>query len=85
MKKLVSIVLSAVVLISITAVVYAKELEFNDGVYRGDKWEFEFGQPKKKDIIIIPQDRPEPKAYENGCAEHVEIPEKEYEIILLDD
>lgn len=84
MKKLIAIILTFVVLITVSAVVYAKELEFHDGVYRGEKWEFDFGQPKKKYITIIPQDRPEPKVYGNGYVSRVEIPEKEYEIILLE-
>ena len=84
MKKLVAIILTIVALITVSAVVYAKELEFHDGVYRGEKWEFDFGQPKKNYITIIPQDRPEPKGYGNGYVSRVEIPEKEYEIILLE-
>ena len=84
MKKLIAIILTIVALITVSAVVYAKEFEFHDGVYRGEKWEFDFGQPKKNHIIIIPQDRPEPKVYENGYVGRVEITEKEYEIILLD-
>ena len=83
MKKLIAIILTIVALITVLAVVYAKDLEFHDGVYRGEKWEFDFGQPKKNYITIIPQDRPEPKAYGNGYVDRVEIPEKEYEIILL--
>ena len=75
--------LTLVVLITVSAVVCAKDLEFHDGVYRGEKWEFDFGQPKKNYITIIPQDRPEPKVYGNGYVERVEIPEKEYKIILL--
>ena len=84
MKKLIAIILTIVALITVSAVVYAKDLEFHDGVYRGEKWEFDFGQPKKNYITIIPQDRPEPKVYGNGYVGHVEIPEKEYEIILLE-
>ena len=84
MRKVLHFILSVVVLITITTVVYTKDLEFHDGVYRGEKWEFNFGQPKKNYITIIPHDRPEPKAYGNGYVERVEIPEKEYEINLLD-
>ncbi|MBO5019913.1 MAG: hypothetical protein J6D52_04530 [Clostridia bacterium] len=83
MKKLIVIILTIVALITLSAVVYAKDLEFHDGVYRGEKWEFNFGQPKKNNITIIPQDRPEPKVYGNGYVGRVEISEKEYEIILL--
>lgn len=84
MKKLIAIILTIVALITVSAVVYAKEFEFHDGVYRGEKWEFDFGQPKKNNITIIPQDRTEPKVYGNGYVSRVEIPEKEYEIILLE-
>lgn len=83
MKRITILLLTLVVLIAVSAVIYAKELEFHDGVYRGEKWEFDFGQPKKNYVTIIPQDRPEPKAYGNGYVGRVEIPEKEYEIILL--
>lgn len=84
MKKTIAIMLTIVTLAAVSAVVYAKDLEFHDGVYRGEKWEFDFGQPKKKKEIFIPQERPEPKVHGNGYVERVEIPEKEYEIILLD-
>ena len=84
MKKLIVIILTIVALITVSAVVYAKELEFHDGVYRDEKWKFDFSQPKKNYITIIPQDRPEPKVYGNGYVGRVEIPEKEYEIILLE-
>ncbi len=84
MKRITILLLTLVVLIAVSAVVYARDLEFHDGVYRGEKWEFDFGQPKKNYVTIIPQDRPEPKAYGNGYVERVEIPEKGYEIILLD-
>lgn len=83
MKRITTLLLTLVVLITVSAVVYAKDLEFHDGVYRGEKWEFDFGQPKENHIIIIPQDRPEPKVYGNGYVERIEIPEKKYEIILL--
>ena len=83
MKKLIAITLTIITLITISAVVYAKDLEFHDGVYRGEKWEFDFGKPKNNNIIILPQDRPEPKVHGNGYVGRVEIPEKEYEIIML--
>lgn len=81
--RVAAIFLTIVALITISAVVYAKDLEFHDGVYRGEKWEFDFGQPKKNNITIIPKNRPEPKAHGNGYVGRVEIPEKKYEIILL--
>ena len=84
MKKIIAIALAIFALITVSVVVYAKDLEFHEGVYRGEKWEFDFGQPKGIYITVIPQDRPEPKVYGNGYVGRVEIPEKEYEIILLD-
>lgn len=84
MKKIIAIILTIATLITVSVVVYAKDLEFHDGVYRGEKWEFDIGKPKNNKIIILPQDRPEPKVYGNGYVGRVEIPEKEYEIILLD-
>ena len=84
MKKIIAIILVIAALITVSAVVYAKDLAFHDGVYRGEKWEFDFGKPKNNNIIILPQDRPEPKVYGNGYIGRVEITEKEYEIILLD-
>lgn len=83
MKKVISLALIIAVLITVSAVVYARDLEFHDGVYRGEEYEYGFGQPKKNYITIIPQDRPEPEVHGNGYVERVEIPEKEYEIILL--
>ena len=83
MKRITMLLLILSVLITVSVVVYAKDLEFHDGVYRGEKWEFDFGQPKTNNITIIPQDRPEPKVYGSGYVGRAEIPEKEYEIILL--
>ena len=83
MKRITMLLLILSVLITVSAVVYAKDLEFHDGVYRGEKWEFDFGKPKNNNIIILPQDRPEPKVHGNGYVGRVEITEKEYEIILL--
>ena len=76
MKRITMLLLILSVLITVSVVVYAKDLEFHNGVYRGEKWEFDFGQPKENNITIIPQDRPEPKVYGNGYVDHVEIPEK---------
>lgn len=83
MKKIIAIILTISTLITISAVVYAKNLEFHDGVYRGEKWEFDFGKPKNNNIIILPQDRPKPKVYGNGYVGRTEKTEKEYEIVLL--
>jgi len=83
MKRIIMLFLTITVLLTLSAVVYARDLEFHDGVYRGEKWEFDFGQPKENNIIVIPQDRPEPKVYGSGYVGRAEIPEKEYEIILL--
>jgi len=82
-NKLITIILTITTLITVTAVVYARDIEFYDGVYRGEKWEFDIEKPKNNNIIILPQDRPEPKVYGNGYVGRVEITEKEYEIILL--
>ena len=84
MKRITMLLLILSVLITVSVVVYARDLEFHDGVYRGEKWEFDFGQPKTNNITIIPQDRPEPKGYGKGYVGRVETPEKEYEIILLE-
>ena len=84
MKKLIAIILTILALIIVTAVVYSADLEFHDGVYRDGKYEFDFGRPKKNYMIVIPQEIPEPKAYGNGYVGRVEMPEREYEIIMLD-
>ena len=81
MKKIA--ILTLALLLAVWTVVYAKDAKFHDGVYRGEKWEFDFGQPKKNYIIIIPQNRPEPKVYGNGYVGRIENSEKEYEIIPL--
>lgn len=83
MKKTIAIILTILALIPVTAV-YARNIEFHDGVYRGGKYEFDFGRPKKNYMIVIPQEIPEPKAYGNGYVGRVEMPEREYEIIMLD-
>lgn len=83
MKKIIAIILTIAVFIIISAVVYAKDLEFHDGVYRGEKWDFDFGKPKNNKVIILPQDRTEPKVHGNGYVGRAEIPEKEYKIVLL--
>lgn len=72
-------------LVAVTTVVYSEGYDFHDGVYRGEEWDFGFGQPKeKKYLTIIPQDRLEPEVHGQGyVGRFVEIPEKEYEIILL--
>lgn len=84
MKKIIAIILTIATLITVSAVVYAKDLGFHDGVYRGEDWALDFGKPKNNNIIILPQDRPESKVHGNGYVGRVEIPEKEYETILLD-
>ena len=84
MKRNLILIVTLVVLITISVVAYANNFKFYDGVYRGEKWEFDLGKPNKNHITIIPQNRPEPKVYGNGFIEHMEIPEKYYEIILLE-
>lgn len=84
LKKVTLILLIITLLmITVSVVVYAKDFEFHNGVYRGEKWEFDIDQPNKNYITIIPQDRPEPKVYGKGYVGRVELPEKEYEIFLL--
>lgn len=82
MKKTIAIILTIATLITVSAVVYAQDLEFNDlvyrgeewklnvGVYRGEKWDFVYVKPEDSNIIILQQDGTE---------------QKEYEIIVLDD
>ena len=53
------------------------------GGYRGEKWEFDFGKPKKNYITIIPKDIPEPRVHGNGYIVRDTSPEKPYDIILL--
>ena len=84
MKRILILILILVILITISVVAYANNIKFHDGVYRGEKWEFDLGMPNKNHITIIPQDRPETKVYGNGFIEHIEIPEKCYEIILIE-
>lgn len=85
MKKIISIILSIAVLMIISGVVYAREWAFHDGVYRGEKWELDFGHPKQESpMVILPQDRPEPKVYGNGYVGRAEEIEKPYDIILLE-
>ena len=50
MKKIIAIILTIATLITVSAVVYAKDLEFHDEVYRGEKWEFDIGKPLKKNM-----------------------------------
>ena len=50
MKK---IWISAFIISAVTAtVVYAGGYSFRDSFYRGEKWEFDFGKPKKNNITI---------------------------------
>lgn len=58
---------------------------FHDGVYRGEKWEFDFGKPKKNYITIIPKDIPESRVHGNGYIVRDTSLEKTYDIILLSD
>ncbi|MBO5098729.1 MAG: hypothetical protein J6C16_01015 [Clostridia bacterium] len=84
MKRILILIVTLVIMITISVVAYANNLKFHDGVYRDEKWEFDLGMPNKNHITIIPQNRPEPKVHGNGYIEHMEIPEKYYEIILLE-
>lgn len=59
-------VLTFIVSAVTSTIVYAGGYSFHDGVYRGEKWEFDFGKPKKNYITIIPKDIPEPRVHGNG-------------------
>ena len=54
-------VLTFIVSAVTSTIVYAGGYSFHDGVYRGEKCEFDFGKPKKNYITIIPKDIPEPR------------------------
>ncbi len=84
MKRITILLLTFFVLIAVSAVVHAKDFEFHDGIYRGEKWEYAFGLPKKDKMKVIPQERPEPKVYGNGYVGRVEEIEKPYEIFWLE-
>ena len=58
--------LTFIVVAVTSTIVYAGGYSFHDGVYRGEKWEFDFGKPKKNYITIIPKDIPEPRVHGNG-------------------
>ena len=49
---------------------------FHDAVYRGEKWNFDFGIPENRAVIILPGDGEEPRLYGSG-------ERKAYGIILL--
>lgn len=87
MKKITIVVSAIVVLVSLTVLVFAEtpaNKGFNDTVYRGEKWEFDFGVPKNETLIILPQDREQPKVYGNGYVGRVENETPKYNIVLLD-
>ena len=66
-----------------STIVYAGGYSFHDGIYRGEKWEFDFGKPKKNYITIIPKDIPKSRVHGNGYIVRDTSPEKPYDIILL--
>ena len=83
MKK---IWISAFIISAVTAtVVYASGYSFRDSFYRGEKWEFDFGKPKKNNITILPKDASAPRVHGNGYVVRDSSPEKPYDIILLSD
>lgn len=88
MKKIAIVVSAIVMLVSLTVLVFAEtsaDKEFNDTVYRGEKWEFDFGVPKNETLVILPQDREQPKVYSNGYVGRVENETPKYNIILLEE
>ena len=81
MKKILSVILSAAVVLTVSAVVYAREFELHDGVYRGEKWERDFGQPRQDRYIIIgPDEEGETRVYGGEVAEEEKKP---YRIVPL--
>lgn len=88
MKKIAIVVSAIVMLVSLTVLVFAEtptNKEFNDTVYRGEKWDFDFGVPKNETLVILPQDREQPKVYGNGYVGRVENETPQYNIILLEE
>ena len=88
MKKIAIVVSAIIMLVSLTVLVFAEtpaNKEFNDTVYRGEKWEFDFGVPKNETLVILPQDREQPKVYGNGYVGRVENETPKYNIILLEE
>ena len=56
-------ILTFIILAVTATVVYAGGYSFHDGVYRGEKWEFDFGKPKKNYTTILPKDTSVPRVY----------------------
>ena len=81
MKKILSVILSAAVVLTVSAAVYAREFELHDGVYRGEKWERDFGQPRKDRYIIIgPDEEGKTRVYGE---EIIEEEKKPYKLVPL--
>ncbi len=75
MKKIAIVICAVVMLVSLTALVFAEtpaNKRVTDIVYRGEKWEFDFGIPKNEALVILPQDREQPKVYGRGYVGRVE-------------
>lgn len=88
MKKIAIVVSAIAMLVSLTVLVFAEtptNKEFNDTVYRGEKWDFDFGVPENETLVILPQDREQPKVYGNGYVGRVENETPKYNIILLEE
>lgn len=81
MKKLCisTLILSAVM----TTAIYAGGYNFHDGVYRGEKYKFDFGNPKENFITVIPENTLGQKVCDNGYVGHDTSPKRLYDIILL--
>ena len=85
MKKIDIVISAIVMLVSLTALVFAEtpaNKRFNDIVYKGEKWEFDFGIPKNETLVILPQDREQPKVYGSGYVGRVENDTTKHNIIL---
>ena len=72
------------VTISAVAETSANE-ELNDTVYRGEKYEFDFGVPKNETLVILPQDREQPQVDGNVYVGRVEKETPQHSIVLLDE
>ncbi len=86
MKKVIFIVGAIIISTSLSVLVFASPLadkRFDDAVYRGEKWEYDFGVPKQEILIILPQDRAQPKASGDGYVGRVEKKTKKYELVFL--
>ena len=85
MKKIAIVISAVVMLSSLSALVFAEtpaNKRINDIVYKGEKWAFDFGIPKNETLVILPQDRKQPRVYGSGYVGRVKNDISEYNIIL---